>query len=86
MTVFNENAVEEVSLNWLNELGYTIVHGGDIAPGELLAERSSYDEVILAGRLRDAIVRLNPSIPTDAIEDALRKVLVPEAPSFFGSE
>ena len=35
---------------------------------------------MLVGRLRAAIARLNPTIPPEAREEALRKVLRPEAP------
>jgi type I restriction enzyme R subunit len=46
-----------------------------LAPGEPAAERDSFSEVVLVGRLREAIRRLNPAIPEDACEEALRKVL-----------
>jgi hypothetical protein len=49
--------------------------GPQIAPGELAAERESFGEVVLVGRLREAIRRLNPAIPEEAREEALRKVL-----------
>ena len=48
-TRFNENVVELAALDWLSELGYSIVFGGDIAPGEPAAERASYGEVLLLG-------------------------------------
>lgn len=37
------------------------------------------------GRLRDAIARLNPAIPSDALEDALREVLRHDPPSLVGN-
>ena len=37
---FTESTVEEAALELFAELGYTILHGPDIAPGELLAEPS----------------------------------------------
>ncbi|HEY7942716.1 MAG TPA: type I restriction endonuclease subunit R, partial [Candidatus Limnocylindrales bacterium] len=51
------------------------------APGERWAERGSYEEVVLAGRLSDAIERLNPTAAVSAREDALRRVLRPAAPN-----
>ena len=72
---FNESTVEEAALEWFGELGYVIGHGPAMAPGEPAAERESFGEVVLAGRLREAIGRLNPRIPEEAREDALRKVL-----------
>ncbi len=77
----NESIVEDAALQWFCELGYTLAHGPDLAPGEPAAERDGFGDVVLAGRLRNAIRRLNPAIPEDAREDALRKVLRVAMPS-----
>ena len=74
-----ESDIEETSLGWLAELGYTVLHGPDIAPDTPDAERSTYKEVVLTRRLRDAVARLNPEIPTDAQKEAIRKVLNPDS-------
>jgi type I restriction enzyme R subunit len=71
---FTESTVEEATLELFSALGYTIVHGPLIAPGELLAERAEYSEVLLVGRLKQALARINPKIPADAIADAVRKL------------
>jgi type I restriction enzyme R subunit len=71
----NESHVERAALEWLEELGYAVGHGPQLAPGETAGERDSFSEVVLVGRLRDTIRRLNPAIPEEAREDALRKVL-----------
>ena len=76
-----ESDIEETSLGWLAELGYAVLHGPDIAPDTPNAERSSYQEVILTSRLRDAVAQLNPGIPPDAQEEAIRKVLHPDSPA-----
>jgi type I restriction enzyme R subunit len=81
MTILNESTVEEAALDWFAELGYALAHGPHIAPGEPAAERQSFGEVVLAGRLREAIRRLNPAIPEEAREEALRKVLRVGTPS-----
>ncbi len=75
MSAFTESVVEEAALAWLESLGYTIKHGLEIAPGELLAERADYGQVVLERRLRDALARLNPELPPEALEDAFRKVM-----------
>jgi type I restriction enzyme R subunit len=77
----NESIVEDAALEWFGELGYAIGHGPQIAPGEAAAERDSFGEVVLVGRLRAAIRRLNPAIPEEAREDALRRVLRVGTPS-----
>lgn len=76
-----ESVVEEAALGWLEQLGYEVKFGPDITPGELFAERDSYDQVVLVQRLKDAIDRLNSTIPQEAKEDALRKLTVPHSPS-----
>jgi len=80
----NESTVETAALEWFGELGYTIGHGPHLAPGEPAAERDGFGDVVLIGRLRAAIARLNPAIPAEAREEALRKVLRPETPSLTG--
>ena len=74
-----ESDIEETSLNWLAELGYTVLHGPDIAPDTPDAERSSYNEVILTRRLQDAVANLNPNIPADAQQEAIQKVRNPDS-------
>jgi len=77
----NEAIVEDAALTWFAELGYAVGFGSQIAPGEAQAERDSFGEVVLAGRLRDAIARMNPTIPPETQEEALRKVLRMASPS-----
>lgn len=73
-----ESVVEQAALAWLEAIGWRIAHGPDIAPDTLLAERRDYSEVVLAQRLRDALARLNPDLPAEALEDAFRKLTRPE--------
>jgi type I restriction enzyme R subunit len=82
-TAFTESVVEEAALAWLGSLGYKVLHGPDIAAGEPEAERSDpdYRDVVLEGRLRQALVRLNPDLPVEALEDAYRKLTRPNASS-----
>jgi type I restriction enzyme R subunit len=58
-----------------------VVHGPEIAPGELFAERESYGDIVLLKRLREALAHINPQVPSDAIEEAVRRVLHPETAS-----
>jgi type I restriction enzyme R subunit len=76
-----ESIVEDAALTWFGELGYAVGHGPDLAPGEPAAERDGFGDVVLVGRLREAIRRLNLAIPEDAREEALRKVLRVGTPS-----
>jgi len=78
-----ESVVEEAALEWLRGLGYATLFGPDIAPGEPQAERSDYGQVVLVDRLRSALTRLNPAFPTEAIEDAIRRLLLVESPNLI---
>jgi type I restriction enzyme, R subunit len=77
-TTFCEADLEQEAHKWLASLGWQTRHGSELAPGGLFAERQDYQQVVLAERLRNALTALNPDLPTDAIEDAYRKVLNPE--------
>jgi type I restriction enzyme R subunit len=78
VTAFTESVVEEAALAWLESIGWSVRHGAEIAPGEPAAERDDYGQVVLAQRLRDALARLNPALPAEALEDAFRKLARPE--------
>ena len=78
MATFTESEVEDAALEWLDGLGWKVAHGPDIAPHAAGAERTDYSEVILEHRLHDALDRLNPDLPAEALEDAFRKLTRPE--------
>jgi type I restriction enzyme R subunit len=77
MSAFTESDVESAALAWLSELGWQVKHGSEIAPDGPSAERRDYGQVVLEQRLRDALARLNPGLPPEALQDALRKLLNP---------
>jgi len=85
---FTESVVEQAALAWLESAGWQIAHGPDIAPlpdrqeGDTPgAERASYAEVVLERRLRDALARLNPELPAEALEEAYRKLTRVDLPA-----
>ncbi len=73
-----ESTVEDAALAWLERVGWQVAHGPDIAPDTPGAERSDYGQVILVQRVRDALARLNPDLPADALDDAFRRLTRPE--------
>ena len=83
MTAFTESVVEQAALAWLASIGWTVRNGAEIAPGEPAAERDDYGQVFLAQRLRDALARLDPGLPVEALEDAFRKLARPEGPELI---
>ena len=76
--ILNESIVEDAALDWFGELGYAVGHGPQLAPGEPAAERDSFSEVVLVGRLREAIRRLNPANPHSRTLATLRDTLLPK--------
>ena len=78
MATFTESEVEQAALDWLAGLHWSIVHGPDIAPDTPNSERADYEQVILERRLRDALIRLNPNFPSEALDDAFRRLTRPE--------
>ncbi len=81
MAYLSEAAVEQVVLDQLATLGYSIATDADIGPDGKAPEREAYADVVLIKRLTAAIDRLNPAIPAEARADAVRKVLATEKPS-----
>ena len=78
MTALTEADVEQAALDWLAGLGWATAHGPDIGPDGGQPERVGYGAVVLERRLRDALARLNPSLPNEALEDAFRRLTRPE--------
>jgi len=62
----------------LRNLGYEVVFGPDISEGGFAEERK-YGEVVLVGRLRNALRRINKSIHDGAFDEAVKKVLRTES-------
>jgi type I restriction enzyme R subunit len=85
MTGFTESIVEQAALAWLESCNWRVVAGPDIAPGELAAERDDYAQAVLSRRLRDALTRLNPTLPPDALEEAYRKITRPAHPALIAN-
>lgn len=79
----DESIVEHAAPTWFGELDYAVGHGPHLALGEPAAERASFGEVVLVGRLGEAIRQLNPAIPEEARQEALRKVLHLTTPSLI---
>ena len=78
MTTTTEADVELKALEWLAALGWRAAYGPEIGPGTPAAERDDYGQVLLARRLRDALAALNPGLPEGVLDDAFRKLTLPE--------
>lgn len=83
MAFLSEAAVEQALLDQLRALDYSIEREEDIGPDGHRPERESHDEVVLKKRFGDAVARLNPGLPLEARQDAIRKVTQSELPSLL---
>ncbi|MCC7014875.1 MAG: type I restriction endonuclease subunit R [Planctomycetes bacterium] len=80
---FSESVVEEAALAWLRELGFSSLHGPEIAPGEPAAERENFIDPSLPSRLRNALARLNPTVPPEALDEAYRRITRIDTPQLL---
>ncbi len=74
MGKITENDIEYLALEELEQLGWSYLHGPEIAPDGDRPERRSWDETVLTGRLKNAIATINPNVPYDIQEQAFKEV------------
>ncbi|MDT8379620.1 MAG: type I restriction endonuclease subunit R [Desulfotignum sp.] len=74
MEKITENAIEEHAIQLLETQGYSYIHGPAIAPDSDTPERHSFEDVLLLDRLESAITRINPKIPPEARNDAVKQI------------
>ena len=70
-----EDQLEQETLAWLADVGWQHRHGPDLAPDGPAPERDNHRQVVLTGRLRQAVAALNPTVPPAARDDAIQQVL-----------
>src|SRR5688572_15837144 len=83
MAFLREDHVEQVGIETLRALGWLHLDGQTIAPDGPAPQRSSYSDAVLIPRLERWVAQINPSLPGDAIEAALRKLLTSETPNLI---
>ncbi len=83
MAFLSEAAVELALLDQLRGLGYSVEQEENIGPDGHRPERESHDEVVLKKRFESAVALLNPGLPLEARQDAIRKVMQQELPSLL---
>jgi len=83
MSYLSEADIEQLLLEQFQQLGYTHLADVIVSPDGNQPERESYGDVILSQRLRDALDRLNPTIPAEARDDAFKKLIATERPNLL---
>jgi type I restriction enzyme R subunit len=77
MSGYSEAALELDVLETLAELGWVPREGKQIAPGS--GERESWAELIIPSRLREAVAKINPDLPADAVDEVVDRLLSPQS-------
>lgn len=85
MAIITEDLLEQQSIGYFQALGYASAFGPDIAPDAPAAERTDFRQVVLTGRLRAALLRLNPEVPASTIESAVLQLSNPNVPGLMAS-
>ena len=66
---------EKPALQTFQDIGYEYRPGPELGPNGEDPERESLSDVVLRGRLEDKLRELNPSVPDEAVEDAISQLL-----------
>ncbi|MDW7777379.1 MAG: type I restriction endonuclease, partial [Methanosarcinales archaeon] len=74
MKLITEDKIETFTIELLEKHGYKYIYAPDIAPDSETPERNRFEDVLLLERLRKAVARINPAIPPDAREDAIKQI------------
>jgi type I restriction enzyme R subunit len=74
MEKITESAIETFAIELLEKSGYQYIYAPSIAPDSETPERESYEDVLLVERLRTAVGRINPTVPADIREDAIKQI------------
>ncbi|MHB8914326.1 MAG: type I restriction endonuclease subunit R [Thiobacillus sp.] len=80
-----EDDLEQLCLTWFQDSGWEYRFGPDIAPDGDTPERADYRQVLLQGRLHEALRRLNPDVPDAVLEEVLHRVAKQHEPSVIQS-
>lgn len=73
-----EDYLEQLCPTRFQDAGWEFRHGPDIAPDGEAPERSDYRQVLLPGRVLDALRRLNPQVPEPVRDEVLHRLAKPD--------
>ena len=85
MPPLHESDIEQMLIEQLKAKGYSYLYGPDIAPDSEHPMRYGFDEVVLRDKLESAVKRLNPSLPWQVQDEAIKTVLRIESPDLLAN-
>lgn len=74
MNKISESAIENLTIECLQALGFDYVYAPEIAPDSSNPERQNFAEVLLLSRLRNAVSRINPGMPKTKQDEAIKSI------------
>jgi type I restriction enzyme R subunit len=80
-----ESAIERFTIELLEKQGYQYIYAPDIAPDSETPERESFEDVLLIEHLRNAVGRINPALPPNVQEDAIKQILRLNSPELIAN-
>lgn len=69
-----ESDIEIFAIQLLDKLKYQYIYAPDIAPDGRKPERKTFEDVLLMERLQEAVGSINPKVPADAREEAVKQI------------
>ncbi len=81
--MINESELENLAITWFQDTGWEYRFGPDIAHDGDTPERVDYRQVVLTGRLLEALRRLNPGMSDSVLEEVVSRISKPENPSLI---
>ncbi|MEL7070133.1 MAG: type I restriction endonuclease subunit R [Cyanobacteria bacterium J06581_3] len=83
--MITEAQLENLCIQWFQETGWQYIHGPDLAPDGPTPDRTDHRDVTLNHRLTAVLTRINPQLPSDAIEAAVQTVTKPNRLSLLAN-
>lgn len=81
-TAASEDALaERPAISQLCDQGWVQIHGTELAPDAPAAERARWADVVLLGRFRSAVARINPHLPHEAVQRVCEIALTTTSPA-----
>jgi len=74
VTRITEHSIEDFAIKLLEHLGYKYIYAPSIAHDGENPERNSYEEILLTQRMAEAVRRINPTVPPEAQEEAIKEI------------
>ena len=85
MALITEDHLEQQCLEWFQDIGYSHVFAPQLDSDGSTPERSDFRQVLLTGRLRSALQRLNPGVPAVTLDAAVLQLANPNVPGLMAA-